>query len=100
MIPYILIGRPTLTGSPNISLPKVAMPERLVDTVEGVCEGEVIPDERGNYGFGYDPIFLVQTTGLTMAELQPDIKNRISHRALAIRRALPVLTQIFPELLF
>lgn len=76
----------------------IAMPGRLVDTTEGVCEGEVIPDERGHHGFGYDSIFLVYSTGMTMAELQPEIKNRISHRAQAILRALPVLKHIYPQL--
>lgn len=53
-------------------------------TTEGVCEGEIIPQERGSNGFGYDPIFLVAGKGLTMAELQDDEKNRISHRARAM----------------
>jgi len=53
-------------------------------TTEGVCEGEIIPQERGSNGFGYDPIFLVAGGGLTMAELQDDEKNRISHRARAM----------------
>jgi XTP/dITP diphosphohydrolase len=50
----------------------------------GACDGEIIPQERGHRGFGYDPIFLVGGTGLTMAELPAAQKNRISHRARAV----------------
>ena len=51
---------------------------------EGICPGEITPAERGTNGFGYDPIFLVKNTGLTMAELAMDEKNKLSHRARAI----------------
>jgi XTP/dITP diphosphohydrolase len=51
---------------------------------EGICPGEIIPEERGQFGFGYDPIFLVEGTGLTMAQLPMDEKNKISHRARAV----------------
>jgi XTP/dITP diphosphohydrolase len=56
---------------------------------EGICSGEVIPEERGNYGFGYDSIFMVNSMGCTMAELTMDEKNRLSHRALAIQAIRP-----------
>ena len=62
-----------------------------VHLVEGVCEGEITPQERGSGGFGYDPVFLVGNLGLTMAELQMEEKNRLSHRALAVRAAWPAL---------
>ncbi len=58
---------------------------------EGDCYGEIIPEERGNNGFGYDPIFFLPELGLTMAELSLEQKNRLSHRALAIRSAYPIL---------
>jgi XTP/dITP diphosphohydrolase len=58
---------------------------------EGNCYGEIIPEERGSHGFGYDPIFLVPEFGQTMAELSLEQKNRLSHRAMAIRSALPIL---------
>lgn len=61
---------------------------------EGVCHGEIIPEERGSNGFGYDPIFLIPEYGLTMAELTLDQKNRISHRARALKAVLPVLLSI------
>jgi XTP/dITP diphosphohydrolase len=60
---------------------------------EGICHGEIIDIERGTEGFGYDPIFLVQGTDRTMAELRMQEKNRISHRARAIEELLPKLRQ-------
>lgn len=53
-------------------------------TGRGVCEGEVIPEERGENGFGYDPIFLVAGTGKTMAELSAETKNHLGHRGGAV----------------
>lgn len=54
----------------------------------GVCEGEIIPKERGRHGFGYDPLFLVAGTSQTMAELPAAEKNQISHRARAVHDLL------------
>ncbi len=61
---------------------------------QGNCRGEIIPTERGNNGFGYDPIFLFPETGKTMAELSMELKNQISHRARAIRAAIPILLAV------
>ena len=61
---------------------------------EGFCEGEIIPQERGAGGFGYDPIFLLSELGKTMAELSMDEKNRLSHRAKAVMKAKDVLSEI------
>jgi len=69
----------------------LAGPDGSVDLGEGVCEGEIIPLERGVGGFGYDPIFLVAGGELTMAELPEPEKNRISHRARAVQSLLPIL---------
>ena len=56
---------------------------------EGRCEGELVPEPRGNGGFGYDPAFVPLDTGpadeRTMAELPPEEKHRISHRGRAAR---------------
>lgn len=62
---------------------------------EGICEGEIISDERGTNGFGYDPIFYIPDKGLTMAELGDQEKNQISHRGRGIQKAVPVLKNIF-----
>ena len=61
---------------------------------DGNCYGEIIPEERGQNGFGYDPIFYFPDLGKTMAELPDDHKNRISHRALAIQAACPTLEML------
>lgn len=63
----------------------------------GECHGEVIPEERGTGGFGYDPIFLLSGLGRTMAELDMEEKNRLSHRAQAANAALPTLTKLIRE---
>lgn len=56
----------------------------------GECEGRIVRKERGHGGFGYDPLFELKG-GRTMAELDAHGKNAISHRAMALRRALPDL---------
>jgi len=61
---------------------------------EGICPGEIIPEERGDHGFGYDPIFLVEGTGRTMAELSMAEKNQLSHRARAVEAALEALNAL------
>lgn len=72
----------------------VAQPGGAVDLFEGKCEGEIVPEERGSNGFGYDPIFFMAEHGGTIAELPSELKNRISHRARAAQAALPFLQQI------
>ena len=62
---------------------------------EGYCPGEIIPEERGSGGFGYDPIFLLPGLGKTMAELSMDEKNRLSHRARAVMNAKDSLQRLF-----
>jgi XTP/dITP diphosphohydrolase len=69
----------------------IALPSGEVHFTEGVCPGEIIPEERGRGGFGYDPVFLIPSLNKTMAELSMQEKNRISHRALAVRAAIPLL---------
>jgi len=72
----------------------IAVPEGKTYLTEGFCEGEIIPEERGTGGFGYDPIFLLSELGKTMAELRMDEKNRLSHRAKAVMKAKDVLSEI------
>jgi len=69
----------------------LAGPRGEVAIGRGDCEGEILPKERGDHGFGYDPIFLVAGTHYTMAELPLIEKNRLSHRARAVRALLPEL---------
>jgi XTP/dITP diphosphohydrolase len=63
----------------------VTFPDGRCETVEGVCEGQIIEEERGAGGFGYDPIFFVPEFGKTLAEMTDDEKNAISHRGKAFR---------------
>lgn len=60
-------------------------------THTGICEGCIIEKQRGVNGFGYDPIFLVNNTNRTMAELSENEKNEISHRGLALKEVLNFL---------
>jgi XTP/dITP diphosphohydrolase len=62
----------------------------LIEKV-GICNGIIIPQERGDFGFGYDPIFYLPEYQATMAELGPDIKNKISHRAKALLAIIPYI---------
>lgn len=75
----------------------VADPTGAVQLTEGICEGEILPEERGTNGFGYDPLFLIPEMGRTMAELSMDEKNRLSHRARAVQQALPILRDLFRQ---
>lgn len=52
---------------------------------EGRCEGRIIDEERGQSGFGYDPIFLDEQSGKTLAEMSSDEKHAVSHRGYAVR---------------
>ncbi len=69
----------------------VAEPNGPLHFAEGACPGEIIPEERGEGGFGYDPIFWLPELGLTMAELDRSVKNSLSHRGRAVRAAVPIL---------
>ncbi|HKC20505.1 MAG TPA: RdgB/HAM1 family non-canonical purine NTP pyrophosphatase [Candidatus Dormibacteraeota bacterium] len=66
----------------------LAVPGRPTQVFEGTCSGEVIPEWRGEAGFGYDPIFLVPGTGKTFGEMPPAEKRKYSHRAAAARALL------------
>jgi len=67
----------------------LAWPDGTVEVAHGVCEGTIGAERRGTHGFGYDPLFLVPGTGKTYAELEPDEKNRVSHRAMALGALWP-----------
>jgi XTP/dITP diphosphohydrolase len=73
----------------------IAVPSGDIHLTEGNCPGEIIPEERGTGGFGYDPIFLLTDLGNTMAELSMEEKNRLSHRARAVMNAKEILKILF-----
>jgi XTP/dITP diphosphohydrolase len=79
------------------SIAAIATPDGRLYTSEGIIRGLILDQPRGTYGFGYDPVFLIPELGLTMAELEPEAKNRISHRARAVRAAGTILRELLRE---
>ena len=69
----------------------LVLPDGTEEITEGECEGVIIDTPRGEHGFGYDPVFYMPALGKTMAELPPELKNRVSHRARALMRMKPIL---------
>ena len=67
------------------------------ETSEGICEGVIIQEPRGEKGFGYDPVFYLPEFGKTYAEMTPEEKNRVSHRAKALNRMKEKLERFFGE---
>jgi XTP/dITP diphosphohydrolase len=68
-------------------------PDGRVVLTEGFCEGEILREERGTEGFGYDPVFFVPEKGRSMAELSPEEKNEVSHRGKALHTMLELLKE-------
>lgn len=64
----------------------VSQPGKKTETFAGACEGRILTERRGTNGFGYDPIFFVVEKKKSMAELTAEEKNKISHRAMAIKQ--------------
>ena len=73
----------------------VAEPSGRSDVVVGVCNGSIVHEPRGNFGFGYDPVFVPNGYDQTFAELGEQLKNRISHRAKAFRMALKLIENTY-----
>ncbi len=72
----------------------LALPDGRLFRARGECVGRIALAPQGSQGFGYDPVFWVAEYGATMAQLGPEVKNRISHRA----RALAALREILAGL--
>ncbi len=72
----------------------LALPDGRLFRTQGECPGRIALTPQGSQGFGYDPVFWVDEFGATMAQLGPEVKDRISHRA----RALAALRQILAGL--
>ena len=58
---------------------------------EGIIRGQITREKRGNKGFGYDPIFVPEGHDLTFAEMETSVKNRVSHRAIAMNKLIGFL---------
>jgi XTP/dITP diphosphohydrolase len=70
----------------------LAQKGRALAVVSDFVDSLIAEEPRGTHGFGYDPVFLLPEFGRTSAEISPDEKNRISHRAKAFRKIQDVLT--------
>ncbi len=63
---------------------------------QGVWEGQLVTDPKGENGFGYDPVFYVASQQCTSAELPPEVKNKLSHRGQALMQLLGKLKEVYP----
>ena len=70
-------------GAEFVCVAACVFPDGKELAVRGQCRGTILSEEHGNGGFGYDPIFCVPKYGCTFGELDPEVKNSISHRARA-----------------
>ncbi len=80
-------------GARFVCVIAIATPEGEVTFCHGECPGSIVFEPRGDKGFGYDPAFLLPDLGVTMAELPPEDKNRLSHRGRAAAGAREVLRE-------
>ena len=90
----VLAGKPRPWKARFRSTVCVALPNGEMRLAHGECNGEIIPEERGQGGFGYDRIFLLEGQGRSMAELSMKEKNQLSHRARAIAEAKKMLGEL------
>jgi len=72
----------------------LATPDGQVEVCSGDCQGFITFEPRGEHGFGYDPVFYLPQLGKTMAELPVEVKNQVSHRGQAARKAVRVLKRL------
>jgi XTP/dITP diphosphohydrolase len=72
----------------------IAKEGRVLDVVRGTCSGRIAFKLRGKTGFGYDPVFISPKYGKTFAEIGPKIKNRISHRYRALKKAKSAIKRL------
>jgi XTP/dITP diphosphohydrolase len=81
-------------GARFCSVIAAILPDGTDITAEGYVYGKIGYEEKGNHGFGYDPLFIVEGYDMTMAELIPEDKNKISHRANALQNFVQKLKMI------
>jgi XTP/dITP diphosphohydrolase len=84
----LLEGHPRPWHARFVCVVALALPGRETEFFEGECRGEIIPEWRGQAGFGYDPVFLVPEVEKTFGEMPPEEKRLYSHRARAVRALL------------
>ena len=83
-----LEGKPRPWNARFVCVLALANPGHPTQFFEGECRGEIVPEWRGEAGFGYDPVFLVPGTGKTFGEMRPEEKRLYSHRARSVRALL------------
>lgn len=76
----------------------LALPDGRLFEAKGECVGRIATSPQGTQGFGYDPVFWVEEFGATMAQLGPEVKNRISHRARALAALRKILVSLQEDL--
>ena len=79
-----------------VSVITLLFPDGRKIVARGECPGHIIEEERGNNGFGYDPLFVPEGYGSTFGMLSPEVKNEISHRALALKNLAKELETMAP----
>ncbi|TXC90139.1 XTP/dITP diphosphatase [Metabacillus litoralis] len=70
----------------------LSTPGHVVQTVRGACEGFIAETPTGENGFGYDPIFILQNSNKTMAQLSKEEKNKVSHRSDALKKLIELIS--------
>lgn len=78
-------------GAEFVSVIAMILPDGQELTVRGTVRGRIAYDFMGDEGFGYDPLFIVEETGKSYAQMEPEEKNAVSHRARAVARAKQIL---------
>ena len=74
-----------------VSVITLVYPDGRTLSAKGECEGILLESPRGENGFGYDPLFYLPQYQKTMAEIPPELKNQISHRAVALKNFAALL---------
>lgn len=84
-------------GARFVTVAAIAFPAGQTFSVKGALEGFIAEEPAGSRGFGYDPVFFLPEYRQTLAQLSPDVKNRISHRARAFTQAKTLLQQMMGD---
>jgi len=74
----------------------IASPHGILKSATGTCEGHILLQQKGNHGFGYDPLFVKNDYEKSFGELDDSIKNRVSHRRKAFERVAALLENLQP----
>ena len=76
----------------------IANPQgEIVIETEGICQGEILTETRGQGGFGYDPIFYIPSAQQTFAQMSPELKRKYSHRGAAFANLQPLLKSLLEQ---